>query len=814
MLRETMNGLSHELQFAARSLRRSPGFTALTVLILTLAIGVTVTIFSVMYAVLWRPLPYPNADRLVVVETIFGTIDDAGLAQAEVVHLRQASKTLQSFAMINGVEAFVSANGEMEHVSAATVTDDLLPLLGAVPAAPGRRLQAANDIQPSRVAGVVISRVAGVVISHDLKLRLFGSASSIVGQRININNMDLQVVGVAPSDLRVWMPPSAMVEERVDVWFPGGLEHDWRREGPATIARLTDGVTLSHAQAELDVLAQQLSANNAAVYKDAVGALGFRVRPLRDAVAAPAEKPLFLLGAAVAFVLLVGCANVANLMLVRATARRQQIAVQQALGASRARIGVQLAMEGLLLGVVACVLGLLVAQGGIALISWLRPTHLPRESAIAINGVVALVAIGLSIAAAIACSLAPVTGVWREHDNRDLATRAPVSAGGARRMQRALVVAEVALSIVPLVAAGLMLRSFANLNNVPLGFDANDVLTARVPFSLRQFSDPESRLRLQRQAVAAVKALSGVEAVSAVHPLPFSPSQIGLRIRRDAAGEDEGFLAMQQVMLPGYLDVAGIPLLRGRDVNDDDINNRQNVAVVDERFARMLSSGDPLGKQFYVGRRVFEVVGVTPSVRVTRVRDEPRPHFFVPYHVRPAELSVVLKTRADFATMAPVVKRAIESTGNSRAVYDVRPMADYTAESVNETRFLMLILVGFASVSLLLTVAGLYATLAYLVSRRTQEFGVRLALGASTHQVVRLVAGEGARLTAVGATIGAAGAVGAARLLSGLLYGIAPLDWVTFAVVAGVIAIVALIASAAPAMRAARVDPLVALRYE
>jgi putative ABC transport system permease protein len=260
--------------------------------------------------------------------------------------------------------------------------------------------------------------------------------------------------------------------------------------------------------------------------------------------------------------------------------------------------------------------------------------------------------------------------------------------------------------------------------------------------------------------------------------------------------------------------VAGIPLLRGRDVSDADLNDRRNVAVVDERFARMLSSGDPIGRQFHIGKRTFEVIGVTPSVRVTQVRDEPRPHFFVPYHVRPAEMSLVMKTRADVATLAPGIKRAVESIGNSRAVYDIRPMADYTAESVNETRFVMLVLVLFASASLLLTIAGLYATLAYLVSRRTHEFGVRLALGASMQQVVRLVATEGAKLTAIGGAIGIAGALAAAQLLSSLLYGVAPLDWATFAAVAGVIAIVACVASAVPAMRAARVDPLVALRYE
>jgi predicted permease len=801
-----MAGYLHDIRYAARSLATSPRFTSLAVLILTLGIGVTVTMFSVMYAVLWQPLPYPHADRLVVIETVFGPVDDAGLAQGEVLYLRQSSKTLESFAMINGVEAFVSANGEMEHVTAATVTDDLLPLIGAAPLAPGRALVAANDI--------AANRVTGVVISHDLKQRLFGSASAVVGRRININNMDLQVVGVLPARVSVWMPQSARVAEQVDVWFPGGLEDNWRLRGPATIAHLSESATLMQAQGELDVLASQLSAREAAVYKDAIGALRFRVRPLRAAVAAPVERPLLMLGIAVAFVLLISCANVANLMLARATARRQQIAVQVALGASRWRIGVQLAVEGLIIGAAACIAGLVVARAGVDLISWLRPAHLPRESAIAINTIVALAAAGLSIVSAIACSLVPALALGRAHDNRALATRTHVAAGGARRWQRGLVIVEVALSIVPLVAAGLMLRTFSNLNNAPTGFDANGVLTASVPFSLRQFADAESRLRLQRDAVTAVKNLPGIDAVSAVRPLPFAAAQVGLRITKPGNTADQGFAAMQQVVLPGYLEIAGIKLLRGRDVSDEDINNRRDVAVVDERFARMLTGGNPLGQQFQIGKRVFDVIGVTPSVRVTRVRDQPRPHFFVPYHVRAGEMSLVVKARGDLAAIAPAVKRAVESVGNGRAVYDIRPMADYAAESINEARFVTLVLVMFAAVSLLLTLVGLYATLAYLVSRRTQEFGVRLALGASTHQIIRLVASEGVTLTTSGAAVGVIGAAATAHLLSSVLYGVTPLDSVTFVAVAAVIGIVALVASAVPAMRAAHVDPLVALRYE
>lgn len=802
-----MSGLAQDLRYAFRTFIKTPGFTLLTVLILALGIGASVTIISIMNAVLWRPLPYPQADRLMVIEAHFGPVEAFGLAPAEVLEIRDSSRTLSQFAMANGVDAFLSVDGEMERVAAASASDDMLRLLGAVPLTLGRPLQSDIDVRSGRVAGIVIS--------HRLWDRMFRSDANVVGRHVEVNNLDMQIVGVLPASLRVWLPRSAMwIDDYVDLWFASPLESDWRNRGPVTLARLAPGATLQQAQFELDNLAARLMADHPDYYKDAVGVLRLRVRSLRDAVAARVEKGLMVLGAAVGFVLLIGCVNVANLMLARANAREHEMAIRRAVGASRLRLVRQLLTEGVALGAAGCAAGLLVGHTGTSFVAWLRPAHLPREAEISIDATVALVAVGLSMTAAIACSLVPAFGLTRRPGERTLTTRSAVSAGGGRRLQRTLVIAEVALSIVPLIAAGLMLRTFSNLTHTPLGFDPSNILTARVPFSLRMIPDVESRLRLQRDAVAAVSRLPGVEAVSAVHPLPFAPLQSGLRIRREGNATDQGFLAMQQVTLPGYLRLTGTTLLRGRDFSDEDITARRYVAIVDERFARTLSSGDPIGQRFRIGSRLFDVIGVTRPLRVTRVRDEPRPHFFVPYHVRPAEMSLVVKTRGDMATIAPAIKRAVEAVGTSRAVHDVRPMSAYVAESLDEARFAMLVLTVFAGASLLLATVGLYGTLAYLVSRRAQEFGVRLALGASTGQIMGMVAAEGAALTGIGAALGLAGALAVTRILAGLLYGVTPLDPVTFMIVPAVLGLIALLACTAPALRAARVDPLVALRYE
>jgi predicted permease len=381
------------------------------------------------------------------------------------------------------------------------------------------------------------------------------------------------------------------------------------------------------------------------------------------------------------------------------------------------------------------------------------------------------------------------------------------------------VLAEVALSIVPLVAAGLMLRTFVNLLDAPIGFDPVNVVTARVSLNLREFNTVERRSGFYRDAIARVRELPGVDAASIGGPPPLSPIQGTQRVRR---GDDREavpsveMLSIQQSVMPGYLGVMGIPLRSGRDISDDDIRRQRRVVVVDERLAKLLWNGDAVGKALSVGqgRPPLEVVGVAGQIRARELRDAGVPSIYVPSHVHEIEQTLVVRTRMPPATIGPAIKQTVEALGPGRPVFDIRPMTDIVNASIAGTRFTMLVLSGFALASLMLAGVGLYGTLAYLTSQRTQEFGVRLAMGASAAGLLGLVIREGCLLTGVGAALGLAGALAAARGLQSMLYGVSPLDGLTIATVGALIAAVALVAIGWPAWRASRIDAVTALRAE
>jgi predicted permease len=803
-----------DLAAGTRAVTRSPGFAAVVITTLALGVGSTVMVFSAMHAVVWRPLPYPNADRLVVIDSSFGPVVDAGLAPAEVRELQRVSRTLRHVGTANGAEAFIEIGDDMERVASASVTDDVLALLGATPPAMGRLLSSSADL-----AG---GRVTGVVISDRLWRRLFHANAGIIGQHVNINNLDVEIVGVLPSGLRAWLPASAGVEPDADVWFPAALDADWRNHGAPAIAELASGVSLTQSQAELDGIAARWLTEHASLYADAIGPLALHVRPLRDVVAAPARHGLWVLALSVVFVLVIGCANIANLLLARTTAREREVAIRLALGGTRVRIVRQLVTEHLVLAMGGSVLGLLLARAGIGWIDWLRPGNLPRQADIAIDPWSVAVAFLLSITAVVCCSLVPALRAVRASDTATgglTSTRATVSARGNRRLQRLLVVAEIALSIAPLFAAGLMLHTFVNQMQAPLGFDPSHVVTAKVGMSWRRYPDAASRWGAYREVLRAVRAVPGVDAVSGVRPLPFEPPAVW-RFRRP---EDlMAIAATQQSVLPGYLGVTRTPLVAGRDFTDDDITFARDVAIVDETFARTMWDGPAIGRHFLAGPRTLEVVGVTRHVRLTRVldaartnvRDEAMPHVFVPYPVRPIEMAFVIRTGTGAADVGPAVKRAVEGLHLTRAVYDIRPLSAYVDASMQDTRFTMLVLAAFATMAVLLVAVGLYGTLAYLVAQRTPELGVRLALGASTRQMVALVAKEGALLALAGTVIGAFGALGISRALRTALYDVAPGDPVTLAGIVVAVVVIAVVATSRPAWQAAHVDPNVALKNE
>ena len=795
------------LKDALRSLRRTPGFVLVVVLTLGLGIGASVTTFTVMQGVLWKPLPYPGAERLVLLDAEWNGNRNRGVAPGEIRELQARSRTLEAIAIVSGVSANLTIDDELERVFAVSANADALRMLGADPPALGRLIDDTTDFAPDGF-------VNAVVISDALWRRHFSADPAAVGRHIQVNNLDVQIVGVLRPGLKLFLPAGTNAAEDVDVWFPYGVSDRVDERHRGVMARLAPGVSVAQANAEIAPFGASFHERYPQHYS---GTPRHYVTPARDLLTANVKPALIALGVAVGFVLLIACVNVTNLLLARAKTREREIAVRAALGASRARLVAQLLTESTLLAIGGVAAGLAIAYGSIAMLDWLRPTNLPRQSQLGIDVVVTSFAIILSAVVCLACGSLPALRITRrEHMDPLRSGRSGTSAPGILRLQRALVVAEVALSIVPLVGGGLMLRSFWNLTHAPLGFDPAGLVTAKVQMSFRAFPDLDSRLRLIRGAIDQVGQLLGVEAVAAAGPLPMAVPSTRSFARENEP--DSGVLASQQPVLPGYLALTHTALIAGRDVSDDDLRANRMVAVIDRRLADRLYPEGALAKRLRIkmGSSLahVDIVGITAPVRASRVGDADLPHVFLSYNIIQVEPWLVVRTSRTAADIGPAIRRVVEPLGTRRPVVDIRPMQDYVDRSIGDTRFLMLMLTAFAAASLALAGVGMYGTLAYLISQRSQEFGVRMALGATAASVMAMVAREGVVLSAAGAAIGMTVALAVAGSLRNLLYGVAPIDGTTVAGVAALMAIVAIAAASVPAWRAARVDPTVALRSE
>ena len=800
-----LEAAARDARYGSRVLWRSPGYAAVVSATLALGIGVNAAIFSVVYAVLWRPLPYPDAARIVVIEADTRGLPTAYSSSGAVLDLREQTKLITGIAQTEGRDASLEIDGVMERVASARVTDGVLSLLGAIPLM-GRQIVNAQDADRYIVKGAVIS--------HELWQRRFQGDPRVIGRRLTVNNFDAQIVGVMRPGVRLVLPGANHAEERIDVWLPREFAPSLLYRGLPLLGRLAPGATVAQAQAELDGLAKNFVASHPSAYPNG---LRLAVRPLGEVVTRDVKPALMALGTAVGFVLVIACVNVANLLLARAKTRERELAVRRALGATRARLIRQLLAENLLLAILGGAGGLLLARLGVAVLDWLRPVHLPRQSEVAIDATVILWIAGLTVLSSLVFSLLPALAFTRPAPGHPLhSSRAGSLMLRSRRLHRSLVLSEVALSVVPLVAAGLMLRTFGNLLDAPLGFEPEHVVTARVSLNLQAFSTVEGRSAFYQTAIARVRALPGVEAASVGGPPPMAPVQATQRFWRPEDPEPAPALGLQQSVMPGYLAVLGIPLRAGRDISDDDIRHGGRVVVVDERLAAILWNGEAVGKQLGIGesKRPLEVIGVAGQSRARDVRVSGTPMIYVPSHVHEIEQTLVVRTRSPLPAIGPAIKQAVEMLGPGRPVFDLRRMQDIVGASMDTTRFTMLVLSGFAVASLVLAGVGLYGTLAYLTSQRTQEFGVRLALGASAASILRLVMREGCLLTGLGVAIGLAGAIAVTRGLRALLYGVTPLDGLTFATAVALVSAVALVAVGWPAWRAARVDPTVALRAE
>jgi predicted permease len=799
---------SRDLRFAFRLLARNPAFAVAALTVMALGIGATTAVFTVVQGVLLRPLSYARADRLVVVRADSSRgMQQTLLTPREYFVLRARTDIFQDLASYTGVDGNVTGVDDMEVLSAASITENFFDVLGVRPFA-GRALTIKDDFGPRFVSGVMIS--------YELWQRRWRGDHGIVGRHAEFNNIDTTVVGIMPPGFSLQFGPGSPIQRHVDLWFPNQVTDDVPTVPivPA-VGRLRDGVTIAQAQRALDHLSRDIVATHPGDYR--TGAVRLTVARLADDVVRDVKPALLALTGAVAFVLLVACANLTNLLLTRACARTRELAVRTAVGASRAQLVRQLATESLVLAVLGGALGLLVATWGVRALMLFAPLSMPNRDSVTVSVGVILFAAGLSLACALVFGLVPAWHVTRT----DLASSLKSDPASRSKMTRGLLVAgQLALSLVLLVGAGLMARTFVTLTKAPLGYQPERILTLRAQLAFRKFPNGEARLAFYQRAIGAVAELPGVERVSAMSPPMFRDIVTYRRVALD--GNQQEIATTSSTVFPDFFQTMGIAMREGREFTaDDKTTPARTPIIVDRRLADQLWPG-----RHAVGRWVLlsphatseqwaEVVGVVEHIRGVDVRADGLPQIYVTWPHRPStDMTFLVRGKGDPRMLGADVKKTVERLGPGRPAHPPEPLQDIVDNQREDTRFALLVLGAFAVLALALTAVGIYGVVAYSTARRTRELAVRRAIGASAPHIVALVIGEGLGWTVLGIVAGAFGAGILSRSLGSLLYGVSASDPTTFVAMAAGLAVVALLASALPALRAARVDPMVALRAE
>ena len=820
-----MDTLLQDLRYGARSLGRSPAFTAVAVLALALGIGANSAVFSMVDGVLLRPLPYGNADRAVMLWSTWPGYDRTWLSEPEVVDYRSQRQVFDIVAPFSLGSATLTGDGEPERVRAASLSAEVLPALGVTPTL-GRNFTAAEDL-PDSLAG----RVA--LLSHALWRRRYAGDPSVVGRAIQVGLRSFTVVGVLPDEFRL---PNDFVGEPVQLYSPIGLDPnpdpDSRgNHGLYAVARLAPGVTPERAQVAMSAFVSDMKRRH-----DAYGPeFDLRVVSARDQVSGDVRPALLVMLGAVALVLLVACANVANLLLARAEARHRELAIRSALGAGRTRIVRQLLAESLLLATAGAALGLALAAAGLRALIAFSPPNVPRLDAIGMDGRVVAFTAAIAVLTSLVFGLVPALQASGTTTQEMLNEGGRGASAGVRRqrVRRTLVVTEVALAMVLVVGAGLLIKSFARLMGIDAGVRPERVLTMELSLPGAKYAQPRSRAFFEqlRQRVAA---LPGVTSAGFVRELPFA-NEIGdwsFRIvGRGADRPDEAFGAADwQVATPGYFEAMGVALRGGRYLEDADATRAAPVVVISEKMASTFwPNQDPVGQQIRLGGTgpgpdtlPRTVVGVVADVRHKGLDAETKTQMYLPHTQFPStdsnfainRMSLVVRARTDPLMLAPAVRREIRALDPEIPVSRVRSMEQVLSASASVRELNVMLLSVFAAVALTLAALGIYGVMAYTVTQRTKEIGVRMALGASAVEVQRLVLRQGLLLVGIGVLLGALGAVALGRVLTSLLFGVSATDPAIYAAVTAVLAAVALLATYVPARRATRVSPMVALRYE
>jgi putative ABC transport system permease protein len=811
--RNMFGDILQDLRYGLRTLRKHPGFTAVAVTALALGIGANTAIFSVVNTVLLRPLPYHDPDRLVMVwedDTKGGYPRDTPSA-ANFVDWREQNKVFEGMGALADQSFNLTGAGDPERLEGKRASANLFNLLGVEPMI-GRGFLPEDD-QPG--AGRV------VVLSHGLWQRRFGADPSVVGRQLELNGQSHTVVGVMP---RSFQFPSPETELWAPIAFTQQEAANRGRHYLQVVARMKPGVSVEQAQAEMSTIAARLQQQ----YPENNTDLGATVVPLHEQVVGDIRPALLILLGAVGFVLLVACANVANLLLARAAARQKEIALRVALGASRARLIRQFLTESVLLSALGGVFGLLLALWGVNLLKAFIPDGISQVRAIAVDSKVLGFTILVSLLTGLIFGLAPATQASNFNLNETLKEGGRDASSGSKgkRVRSLLVVAEVAVSLVLLIGAGLLINSFLRLRSVETGFNVSNLLTMSVVLPDQKYPDRARRTAFYDELIRRVEAVPGVKSAAVTNwiPLVRQGDSVGVTIEGQPPPEPgKENIVVTRVVNPRYFETMGIRLSRGRAFDERQARaDSPGAVIVSETAARRYWPGqDPIGKRLAIGtpdspEDWLTVVGVASDVRQFQLDAEPRPQMYLSYAQVGlfAPRHLVVSTSVEPQSLTSAVRGAVWGIDRDQPVSNVRTMEDVLSESIARQRFSMLLLGIFAAVALLLAAVGLYGVMSYTVAQRTREIGLRMALGAQRSDVLMLVVGQGLKLALAGVALGLVAAFLLTRVMSSLLFGVSPTDPATLAVISLVLVAVALLAAYIPARRATKVDPLIALRYE
>jgi putative ABC transport system permease protein len=799
-----------DFRYGIRVLIKSPVFTAVAVLSLALGIGANTAIFSVVNGLLLRPLPFPDSGRIVDVwhtppQESFPGMTRFSVSPANYLDWKDQAQTFEQMAAYGYAGFSLSAGGDPVAVTGAAVSPDFFSVLRSN-ASRGRTFLPEED-QPGRDHSVVIG--------HGLWQRAFGADPDLIGQTVTLNGQSYTVVGVMPAEFHF--------PQEAELWVPLAWDDSERQTRSIhdylVIARLKQNASLAQAQAEMSTISSRLEQQ----YPEADKGWGALVVPLHEDIVGDIRTALLVLFSAVGFVLLIACANVANLMLARGANRRKEIAIRIALGAPRARIVRQLLSESILLAVVGGLLGLLLAGWGNQLLVKLSAGSLPNAGELGIDKWALGFTLLVSFGAGVAAGIAPAFQFSAADTSETLKQGGRTGGSSAKqRTRKALVICEVALSLILLIGAGLMARSFWKLQHVDPGFNISNTVTMSVGLSRIKYPDASQQRAFFDRVLEQVGAIPGVVSVGATTTLPLQgggSTQPFTIEGRPASAVAEQPMAQTRYVSPDYFRALGVPLLRGRFFGDQDSDNGVPVVIISEAMARRFWPGeDPIGKRmtlsFHLKQGPREIVGVVGDVKGGLDADTAA-MMYVPYKqaTRPY-MSIVARTASDPENFIRAISKSVYSVDKEQALTNVGTMEQVLADSLSGRRFNMTLLIAFAALALVLAAVGVYGVMNYAVTLRRREIGIRLALGAQAADVLRLVLGQGLALTLIGIGAGLAGAYGLTHLMANLLYGVTATDFLTFVSVSGVLMAVGLLASYLPARRATKVDPMIALRQE